>query len=190
MKYFGDTMHPIKSTGPCLPIVAKTVGGKNPWVMPMNITEEDRKFTKMNVGHKAEQNDYLVVTGPFVGQDIPDNAQIRRLAVSINLHSTTNRASEEVYWSFYGLNVEGKEPGTTKNCANFVTILPTNYAALNYEVSNYTPEEWGFDALTGVDIKEPSFGLVLRFRSTNHPAIVSIDFVSFTAVWTNPDAEH
>lgn len=177
-------MHPIKSTGPCLPIFAKTQGGKSPWAIPMNLTEADRKFTKANVGHKAEMNDCLVATGPFVDQDIPDNAVILSVSVSINVHSTTNRASEEVYWSFYGLNVAGKEPGTTKNCANFVTILSTNYAALDYEVSTYTPAEWGFDGLTGEDVKDPSFGLVLRFRSTKQPAIVSVDFVSFTAVWT------
>lgn len=180
-------MHPIKSTGPCLPIFAKTHGGKSQWALPMHLTEADRKFTKMNVGHRAEYNDYLVATGPFVGQNIPDDAVIKRLAVSINVHSTTNRASEEVYWSFYGLNVAGKEPGTTKNCANFVTILPTNYAAQDYQVSEYTPAEWGFDTLTGADVNNPSFGLVLRFRSTNQPAIVSIDFVSFTAVWTFAD---
>lgn len=177
-------MHPIKSTGPCLPIFAKTHGGKNPWALPMNLTEADRKFTKMNVGHKADLNDYLVATGPFVDQDIPDNAVILRVAVTINVYANTNRASEEVYWSFYGLNVSGMEPGATKNRANTVTILPTNYAAQDYEVSDYTPAEWGFDTLTGADIKDPSFGMALRLRSTNQPAIVSIDFVSFTAVWT------
>jgi hypothetical protein len=155
----------------------------------MNLTGADRKFTKMNVGKNADLNDYLVATGPFVDQDIPDNAEILRVAVKINVYANSNRASEEVYWSFYGLNVPGQEPGTTRNCANFVTILPTNYAAQDYEVSDYTIEEWGFDTLTGEDVKDPSFGLALRFRSTNQPAIVSIDFVSFTVIWTLPDAE-
>jgi hypothetical protein len=188
MKYFGVfPMHPINSTGPCLPTLAETYGSKSQWAFPMNLTIEDRKFTKMNVGGRAEYNDYLVATGPFINQDIPNNAIIKRISISVNVHSDTNRASEEVYWSFYGLMMGNSEPGTTKNCANFVTIISTHYDSENYTISSYTPEEWGYNTMTGAQIKDPSFGLAMRFRSTNQPAIVSMDFVAFTAVWTLPD---
>lgn len=180
-------MNPIKSTGPCLPVYAKSHGGKSQWAVPMNLTGADRLTTKQNVTNKGENNDYLVATGPFVGQDIPDNAVIRDISIKINVYSATNRASEEVYWSYYGLNLPGNIPGQARNCANFVTILPTRYEAQEYEVSTYTPEEWGFDTLTGEDVKDPSFGVAMRFRSTNQPAIVSIDFVSFVVTWQVPD---
>lgn len=180
-------MHPIKSTGGCLPVFAKTHGGKSQRAVPMNLTGADRLFTKQNVTNKGENNDYLVATGPFVDQDIPDNAVIRTISVRINVYSATNRASEEVYWSYFGLKMPGSDPGASRNCANFVTILPTRYEAQEYQVAEYTPEEWGFDTITGEDVKDPSFGIAMRFRSTNQPAIVSIDFVSFTVTWSLTD---
>lgn len=184
-----DYKHPIRSTGPCLPTLATTFGNTREWAMPERLTREDRRFTVMNVSKNPEYNDYLVASGPFVNEPIPNDAIILRITIATNVHSATNRASEEVYWSFYGLRVDGSEPGLTKNRANYVTIVSTNYASEAYDISSYTPDEWGFPGLTGAQIKDPTFGLALRFRSTNDLVIVSMDFVSFTVFWVSPDVD-
>lgn len=169
------------TSGPNFPDVGSEVNGPGSvgWSNEGNISSDNTSYATVVLPNNGSVSEYLQATD--FDFNIPANAIINGIQVSINRQSSSNSGNNSVndvdVRLVKGGVITGDDKATTSD-------WPTSFATANY---GGTSDLWG-TSWTPEDINGSNFGVVLSVvnQSTFSDRTASVDYISITVTYTVP----